>query len=332
LDLARGAVPLRLYQQQATPDVPVNAFDRWQPSEVTTTHAVRELPGGGCYPAKTVMECWQQDADAPPLTLQELAEIREGKRRLPMSVHRRYTWDCSLVEVSQPKQADFFVLPFSEEQKLYDHDAGKVVGALEEKPLVEVGQPAPPWSIGRWLDGRTRTLEDLKGQVVVLNFWGLTCGGCRDSVSQWKAIQDRFADRPVAFIGIHTAEADSTALAARITEFQRSHKWLAIGAIDAGRMTENSVTTNAYGIKQFPCTVIVDPAGKVAYVDPYLDGPACDEDDEASIAEFEQKFNAIMAERFQAVGETWPMSNGLDEKAQQAIGRKVEALYLTRQI
>jgi thiol-disulfide isomerase/thioredoxin len=224
---------------------------------------------------------------------------------------------------------DFFVIPFPADLKIYDYEAEKVVGGLERKPLVKVGQPAPPLAISRWVDGKERTLADFQGQVVVLDFWGLWCGACRSAVPKLKELQSKFENRPVAFVSIHSAEADADALAKKIDQFAKEHDWKYLAAIDSGKMLENSATTSEYGIKGFPSMVIIGPDGKVIYVDDDGDGPTCDEEDPVILAAFEEKFEAFWKERFAAVGEEWIPLDG--EEAQKSYER-VQKLYLVQKL
>jgi thiol-disulfide isomerase/thioredoxin len=315
LDLKRGAIPLRLFHSQLTAEAPADVFDRKaEPSETMTTDEIRELPGGLFYPTKTVAERWQHDPEKP----------RE--------VHSRHRWECSLIEVRTDWPKGFFVFPFPENQQLFDHDAGKMIGAIEPQPLVKVGQPAPPLTIGRWLDGKTRTLDDFKGQVVVLDFWGLWCGACRSSVPEKIEFQKEFAGKPVVFLSIHTADRDQNELTEQIDEFRKKSGWEGLAAIDSGTMIENSVTTMGYGAQMFPLRVIIGRDGRIAYVDPQdisIDG---DETDPIQLAEFERKSDEFFKTQFEAVGETWPLPEDLDDESKEKIFQRVQHQYIAHEI
>jgi thiol-disulfide isomerase/thioredoxin len=333
LDLKRGATPIKVFHSQGVGGKPVSdRFDLREPAAITVTHEIRELSNGAFYPAKVVLEQWGADPDAPQLTKEDAAEVRAGKRKVQRVVHRRRTWECTLVDIDIQFNDGFFVLPFSPDEKVFDHDAEKIIGALETQPVPKIGQKAPPLTIARWLDGKQRTLDDLKGQVVVLNFWGLWSSACRNDVATQKVIQEKFRDRPVVFVAIHSAESKTDALAARIAEFQKQKGWNVFGAIDSGRMVEDSVTTTAYGVDHFPFLVVICPDGKIVYADPAADGPDCDEKNPVVMAAFEKTFRDYWELRFKSVGEAWPLNESLDEKAQKEIYERVQSKYVIQLI
>lgn len=336
LDLKRGGIPVKVYQNQVTDEAKLETyFDRPNPnpSQVTTVSEIRELPNGGFYPMRTVAERMEWDPNVPHFTKKEQEEASAGLRKYPVVVHRRDSWVCTAVSVKEDWPAGFFDLPFPEGQKLYDHDSGKTLGALEPKPLVKKGQQAPPLTIGRWLNGQDWKLEDLKGDVVVLTFWNLPEGPCHSGVGTFLDLQRKFDGEPVRFIGIHSAEHDQTALAAKIETYASEQGWSGIHAIDSGRMDEDSVTRNAYGIEDItPMIVVIDREGRIAYVDEQILGPDCDEENKEVLAKWEEDSIAFMRPRFESVGETWPIPEKLDPQEQMAIFKRYETKFLALQI
>jgi thiol-disulfide isomerase/thioredoxin len=66
-------------------------------------------------------------------------------------------------------------------------------------PLFAKRAPDPAF---KTLDGQTRKLSELHGQIVVVNFWATWCGPCQEELPRLKQIAASYADKPVSFVYI----------------------------------------------------------------------------------------------------------------------------------
>jgi cytochrome c biogenesis protein CcmG/thiol:disulfide interchange protein DsbE len=64
----------------------------------------------------------------------------------------------------------------------------------------------------RSFDGRNVDLADLRGKVVVLNFWGSWCIPCREEAPALERAWQATRDNDVQFVGVNVWEAESDAL------------------------------------------------------------------------------------------------------------------------
>ncbi|HWR65215.1 MAG TPA: TlpA disulfide reductase family protein [Bellilinea sp.] len=62
-------------------------------------------------------------------------------------------------------------------------------------------------------DGRTYTLSELRGQVVIINFWASWCPPCREEAAYLESTWRKYQDKGVIFIGVDYADAEKPALA-----------------------------------------------------------------------------------------------------------------------
>ena len=83
----------------------------------------------------------------------------------------------------------------------------------------ETSEPgaAPP---GAWtqLDGRRASLEDLRGQVVVLDFWATYCPPCREEIPHLVRLQRQHGPKGFKVIGLNVGGADDRP---KVPEFVR---------------------------------------------------------------------------------------------------------------
>jgi thiol-disulfide isomerase/thioredoxin len=118
-----------------------------------------------------------------------------------------------------------------------------------------VGQPAPAL-IARSFDGQTIDLRDLRGKLVVLNFWASWCGPCRSEMPLLDAVARDYRDRGVEVVGLSADDPHDRREAVKAAR--------GVG-YRTGLLTEASI--NAFGAPQvLPLTYIISPKGTLAAV------------------------------------------------------------------
>ena len=113
---------------------------------------------------------------------------------------------------------------------------------------------APDFSLQQ-LDGGTVTLAQLRGRVVVMEFWATWCGPCRFSLPSLEVIHKCYRDRGVAVLLLNqdeTPEAVRQWIGTRIT---------APILLDVG----NEVARQ-YQVDSIPRLFVLDREGRVAYL------------------------------------------------------------------
>ncbi len=106
------------------------------------------------------------------------------------------------------------------------------------------------------LEGDTRSLDEWRDKVLVLNFWATWCPPCREETPLFVALQDEYKDRGVQFVGI--AIDDPEAVRNFIDTYGVEYPILIgdMAAVDVSRQLGNRFSG-------LPFTVIAAPGGKV---------------------------------------------------------------------
>jgi len=103
------------------------------------------------------------------------------------------------------------------------------------------------------INGKTFSLDKLRGKVVVLNFWATWCGPCKHEIPYISKLPGLFSSDNVIFLAI--SDEDST----RIAKFVQTHPFKYNVCFKGNKVSE------IYNIKAIPTHIIIDKKGYVQY-------------------------------------------------------------------
>lgn len=67
-----------------------------------------------------------------------------------------------------------------------------------------IDQPAPPWTVSQWFNSPPRSLEDLRGKVVLVRwFMGPSCPFCSGTAPTLRALDERYRAKGLAVVGMY---------------------------------------------------------------------------------------------------------------------------------
>ncbi|WP_406832975.1 NHL domain-containing thioredoxin family protein [Pedococcus sp. KACC 23699] len=118
---------------------------------------------------------------------------------------------------------------------------------------------APELAGRGWLNtgGVELSLADLRGRIVVLDFWTFCCVNCLHVLDELRPLEEKYADSLV-LIGVHSPkfehEADPDALVAAVERYAVHHPVLD---------DPDLVTWEAYTARAWPTLVVIDPEGYI---------------------------------------------------------------------
>ncbi len=120
--------------------------------------------------------------------------------------------------------------------------------------LDKIGAPAPNWKGLSQVSGPVPVgLNELKGRVVILDFWATWCLACRMSAPKLTAWQAKFGAQGLSVIGITDDPVDEASQAAR--SFGMRYHAIA---------TDPSYTTQrAFGVRALPTVFVIDKRGVI---------------------------------------------------------------------
>ncbi len=114
----------------------------------------------------------------------------------------------------------------------------------------------------RWFNtgDRALTLSGLRGRVVLIDFWTYTCINCIRTLPVLRAWHERYRDRGLSIVGVHTPEFDFEKDAGNVERAIRQNELRYAVAQD-----NEFGTWNAWGNQYWPAKYLIDSRGRVRY-------------------------------------------------------------------
>lgn len=137
-----------------------------------------------------------------------------------------------------------------------------------------IGKQAPDVDVASaWRNSKPLSLSDLRGKVVVLEFWGTWCGPCVGSMPKLIEFYREFHDAGLEVVAVHTATDNSPEQFDKRLASASEENWggrplpfpVAIDAAKEGKEKPPSYgkITSSYGIHSWPTAVLIDRKGRV---------------------------------------------------------------------
>jgi thiol-disulfide isomerase/thioredoxin len=133
--------------------------------------------------------------------------------------------------------------------------AGRAEPAAEPMPaLLPAGKLAPDFTLPD-AEGKPVKLSDLRGSVVLIDFWATWCGPCIRAMPAMEKFHNDFKDKGVRVIGINTWENDD----ADPVKFKKDK------GLTYGLLLKGDPVAEAWGVAGIPAFVVIGKDGVVLY-------------------------------------------------------------------
>ena len=120
---------------------------------------------------------------------------------------------------------------------------------------------APDLANGEWINSEPLKLKDLRGRVVLIEFWTFGCYNCRNTLPFVKSWHDRYQDKGLTIIGVHSPEFEEE------HKVENVRREVASLGIRYAVVTDNDYQTwNAYHVEAWPTSFLLDKQGRIRWM------------------------------------------------------------------
>ncbi|WP_140937882.1 TlpA family protein disulfide reductase [Sphingobacterium lumbrici] len=124
----------------------------------------------------------------------------------------------------------------------------------EREIAAQIGKPAPLFSVVD-VDGMPYDLSQLKGKVVVLNFWFIGCAPCKREMPELNKLVEKYEAKDVVFLAFEVNNYPATKLKAIMS---KSFHYTLVPS-------KRSDVAKVYEVKTYPTSYVIDQSGVIRF-------------------------------------------------------------------
>ena len=122
-------------------------------------------------------------------------------------------------------------------------------------------RPRPNFTgISNWFNSAPLNIADLRGKVVLVDFWTYGCVNCVNTLPHVTELYAKYKDRGLVVVGVHTPEFPFERSASNVQAALKRH-----GITYPVAQDNDSQTWNAYRNQYWPAQYIIDQSGKIVF-------------------------------------------------------------------
>ncbi len=129
-----------------------------------------------------------------------------------------------------------------------------VIQSFRSQEPVEAGKAAPPFTL-QDMSGREVSLDDYKGEIVIVDFWATWCGPCRMTMPMLDDIQEEYAGK-MSVLAVNLQEPKGV-----VREYILEH-----GLNSKVLLDEDGSVGRQYGAAAIPLQLLIDQNGIIRLI------------------------------------------------------------------
>jgi thiol-disulfide isomerase/thioredoxin len=122
----------------------------------------------------------------------------------------------------------------------------------ENMKLLPIGETAPDWQLSD-ANGKTHSLSEYRGKIVVLDFWATWCGPCAEVMPRMQKLHEKYKAKGLVVFGVNSWERKDPVALMRKKRFSY------------GLLLKGEEIAEAYKVTSLPVVYIIGGDGRIIY-------------------------------------------------------------------